>query len=87
MYHQGSRPDTYTQRSVDDEAARLLAELRDRGARRKAARETDREELAAIAAILPHAIELGIAKREIARSTGLSRVTIDELLRRRHEQA
>jgi DNA-binding transcriptional regulator LsrR (DeoR family) len=67
---------------VNDEARRLLADLETHSARRRAARETDRQELAAIANLLPRAIQLGVTKREIARRTGLSRVTIDGLLRR-----
>jgi hypothetical protein len=71
---------------VEDEAQRLLGQLEAHGARRLAARETDRSELAAIAELLPRAVELGIPKREISRVTGLSRVWIDELLRRHGSQ-
>jgi DNA-binding transcriptional regulator LsrR (DeoR family) len=66
-----------------DDRDRLLRELRRQADRRRAARETARDAMAEIAKLLPAAIEAGIPKREISRQTGLSRVTIDELLRRR----
>jgi hypothetical protein len=48
-------------------------------------RPTDRRAAvgATIAALIPAAIEAGLGKREIARLTSVSRVWIDELLRRR----
>jgi len=67
---------------VTEDVERLSTELQERGARRLEAREIDREEVEAIAELLPRAIEAGIAKRDISRWTGLSRVWIDELLRR-----
>jgi ribonuclease PH len=67
---------------VPSNADRLRAELQDRGARRREARETDRSETAEIALLIPRALQAGITKSEISRYTGLSRVWIDELLRR-----
>jgi hypothetical protein len=65
-----------------DEVDDLIAALREHGARRLAAREIDQQEREAIERLLPRAVELGVAKRDISRWTGLSRVWIDELLRR-----
>lgn len=45
--------------------------------------EADRDELEAIAELLPQAIRAGISKREIERLTGVSRPWIDRLLRSR----
>jgi hypothetical protein len=70
---------------VPDDPGRLRAQLREHGERRRAARETDRAELQAIAELLPHAVEAGISKREIERLTGVSRPWIDQLLRRNGE--
>jgi hypothetical protein len=66
---------------VADDPERLRAQLREHGERRRAARATDREELQAIAELLPQAVEVGISKREIERLTGVSRPWIDQLLR------
>jgi hypothetical protein len=66
---------------VADDPERLREQLREHGKRRRAARETDREELQAIAELLPLAVDAGIPKREIERLTGVSRPWIDQLLR------
>jgi hypothetical protein len=71
--------------AVADDPERLRARLRDHGERRRAARQADRDELEAIAQLLPHALRAGISKREIERLTGVSRPWIDELLRRDQE--
>lgn len=71
---------------MESDAERLRAQLQAHGARRLAARQADREELAAIAQLIPDAVEAGVTKREIARFTGMSRVWINELLRR-HDQS
>jgi lambda repressor-like predicted transcriptional regulator len=68
---------------VSGDRDRLLAELQQQADRRQAAQAVARDAIAEIAKLLPAAIEAGISKREISRRTGLSRVTIDELLRRR----
>jgi hypothetical protein len=60
----------------------LTAQLREHGERRRAARDVDRKELEAIAAVLPEALRAGISKREVVRLTGVSRTWLDELLRR-----
>jgi hypothetical protein len=65
-----------------DDPERLRAQLRQHGERRRAARQADRDELEAIAELLPEAMRAGISKREIERLTGVSRPWIDELLRR-----
>jgi hypothetical protein len=67
---------------VIDDRDRLTARLREHGDRRRAARDADREELDAIAELLPRALGVGISKREVVRLTGVSRTWIDELLRR-----
>ena len=61
----------------------LTAQLAEHGDRRRAARDADRKELDAIAALLPQALRAGISKREVVRLTGVSRTWHDELLRRR----
>jgi DNA invertase Pin-like site-specific DNA recombinase len=65
-----------------DDRERLIAQLREHGARRRAAEATSAEELERIARLIPAAIEAGIPKREIARLTGVSRPTIDAILSR-----
>jgi CRP-like cAMP-binding protein len=62
---------------------RLTSRLRAHGERRRAAEATSERELGAIAKLLPEAIEVGISKAEIARLTGVSRPTIDAILRDR----
>jgi DNA-binding transcriptional regulator LsrR (DeoR family) len=71
---------------VSDDRDRLLQELRQQADRRRDARVTARDALAEIAKLLPAAVDAGISKREISRQTGLSRVTIDGLLRQ-HDQS
>jgi hypothetical protein len=60
----------------------LIAALRRHGDRLRAARDAERDELDAIAELLPRAIETGISKREIARLTGVGRPWIDRSLGR-----
>lgn len=61
---------------------RLVTRLREHGDRRRAAEATSKQELKRIAKLIPTAIDAGITKREIARLTGVSRPTIDAILRR-----
>ena len=58
----------------------LLRELRSHGERLREARGIDRDELDAIAELLPRALDIGISKREIARLTGVGRPWIDREL-------
>jgi hypothetical protein len=67
---------------VHEDRESLLAQLDEHGQRRRAAHAAQQESMDAIASLLPRALNAGIPKREIARRTGLSRVWIDELLRR-----
>ena len=67
---------------MTDDRERLTTQLHEHGERRRAARDADREELDAIAKLLPQALRAGISKREVVRLTGVSRTWIDELLRR-----
>jgi hypothetical protein len=60
----------------------LIAALQRHGDRLRTARDAERDELDAIAELLPHAIEAGISKREIARLTGVGRPWIDRSLDR-----
>jgi hypothetical protein len=67
---------------VDGDGERLRAQLQRHGDRRRAARAVEREELEAIAALLPEALRAGISKREIARLTGVSRTWLEALTQR-----
>jgi hypothetical protein len=67
---------------VTDEQERLRAELKAEGDRLRAAELASSEAHAAIAKLLPSAIEAGLSKREIARLTGVGRPWIDKTLRR-----
>jgi hypothetical protein len=67
---------------VNADRETLIAELRHHGDRLRATRHTERDELDAIAEMLPRAIEAGISKREIARLTGVGRPWIDRSLHR-----
>jgi DNA invertase Pin-like site-specific DNA recombinase len=67
---------------VDSDRDRLTEQLRVYGDRRRAARAVEREQLDAIAMLLPQALSLGISKREIARLTGVSRPWIEALIKR-----
>jgi hypothetical protein len=69
---------------VTDDAQRLLAQPQAHGARRLAAREVDRQELAAIASPLSASESGGDHQARIAGRTGRTRVWIDELLQRHH---
>lgn len=68
-------------RSMANERERLARELRRHGERRRRSLATAEQELKEIAALLPSALEAGIPKAEIQRLTGVSRPTIDALLR------
>jgi hypothetical protein len=61
----------------------LRAQLREHGERLRAADQSRRDEHAAIAELLAPAIEAGLSKREISRLTSVSRVWMDEILKRR----
>jgi hypothetical protein len=64
-----------------DAQARLRRELERQGALRRSGLEAADKALRGIAALLPDAIEAGITKVEIQGLTGVSRPTIDALLR------
>jgi hypothetical protein len=64
-----------------DPRARLSRELERQGALRRGGLATADRALREIAALLPDALEAGITKVEIQRLTGVSRPTIDALLR------
>jgi hypothetical protein len=61
----------------------LRTELRARGDRLRAAERAGAEAHAAIAELLPSALEAGLSKREIARLAGVGRPWIDKVLRER----
>jgi hypothetical protein len=77
----------YTRRRMTDVRERLIAQLREHGERRRAARAAADQELAAIAELLPDAIEAGITKVEIAKLSGVSRPTLDMLLARARDRS
>jgi DNA invertase Pin-like site-specific DNA recombinase len=72
---------------VNSDRERLRAQLEEHGDRRRAARAVDREQLDAIAKLLPQALSAGISKREIARLTGVSRTWIEALTQRNASDA
>lgn len=65
-----------------DPRKRLITRLREHGDRRRAADATSKQELKRIAKLIPTALQAGITKRDIARLTGVSRPTIDAILKR-----
>lgn len=65
-----------------DERERLRSQLRQHAERRQEGLAAASQELDAIADLLPRALDLGIKKVELAELTGLSRPTINALLRR-----
>lgn len=65
-----------------DNREQLVTRLREHGDRRRAAQATSKQELERIAKLIPTALEAGITKRDIARLTGVSRPTIDAILKR-----
>jgi hypothetical protein len=67
--------------TVDPEA--LRAELLAEGERLRAAQRADAQAHAAIARLLPAALEAGLSKREIARISGVSRPWMDKVLSER----
>jgi hypothetical protein len=68
---------------MSDKRARLSRQLQRAGASRRKNLEAVDESLAQIAELLPAALEAGFTKTEIERLTGVSRPTIDALLRER----
>lgn len=64
-----------------DERERLAQELRRHGELRRRSLATAEQELVEIASLLPAAFQAGITKAEIQRLTGVSRPTINALLR------
>lgn len=60
----------------------LLATLRDAGLRRAQAERDRAEAMHDIAVTVPLALDAGLTKKAIAAATGLTRPTIDALLRR-----
>ena len=67
---------------VSSDRERLRTQLKDHGDRRRTARAVEREELDAIARLLPEALRAGISKREISRLTGVSRTWLEALTER-----
>jgi hypothetical protein len=62
---------------------RLRARLREEGERRKRGLAAAEQARDAIADLLPAALDAGITKVELSKLTGLTRPTIDALLKRR----
>jgi hypothetical protein len=73
----------YTAPRMTDERAKLRRELQRYAAKRRQSLEAAEVALKEIADLLPSALEAGITKLEIQRLTGVSRPTIDRLLRGR----
>jgi DNA invertase Pin-like site-specific DNA recombinase len=67
---------------VSDEGERLLSALQAQARQRQQAQAAARDALQRIADLLPAALEAGLSKRTISKATGISRMTLDELLRR-----
>jgi hypothetical protein len=65
------------------ERAKLRRQLQRHAAKRRQSLDAAAEALKEIADLLPSALEAGITKIEIQRLTGVSRPTIDRLLRER----
>jgi hypothetical protein len=68
---------------MSDEVAKLRRQLQRHGAKRRQSLDAAEQALHDIAELLPSALVAGITKREIQRLTGVSRPTIDALLRER----
>ena len=68
---------------MSDERAKLRRQLQRHAAKRRQSLDAAAEGLKEIADLLPSALEAGITKIEIQRLTGVSRPTIDRLLRER----
>jgi hypothetical protein len=68
---------------VDADRESVVAELRRHGDRLQTVRRTERDELDAIAELIPRALDAGVTKRDIARLTGVGRPWIDRVLRDR----
>jgi hypothetical protein len=67
-----------------DDRAKLRRQLQRHGVRRRQALDVADQALQDIAELLPAALDAGITKTEMQRLTGVSRPTIDSLLRDRH---
>jgi hypothetical protein len=65
---------------VTEDRESLIAELQTHGTRLRAARDDERDELDAIAKLLPRAIAAGVSRHEIARLTGVGRPWINRKL-------
>jgi hypothetical protein len=59
-----------------------MAQLREHGTRLRDARATERDELDAIAELVPRAVDAGVSRHEIARLTGVGRPWINRVLSR-----
>jgi hypothetical protein len=70
--------------AVPDDRDCLRAQLGAHGDRLREAQATDRQEHAAIADLLPRALEAGLSKSEIAELAGVGRPWINRTLRSRH---
>jgi hypothetical protein len=68
---------------MTDERAKIRRELQQYAAKRRRSLDAAEVALNDIADLLPSALAAGITKTEIQRLTGVSRPTIDRLLRRR----
>jgi Fic family protein len=68
---------------MTDERAKLRRQLQRHAAKRRQSLDAAEAALKEIADLLPFALEAGITKIEIQRLTGVSRPTIDRLLRER----
>jgi hypothetical protein len=68
---------------MTNERAKVRRELQSYAAKRRQSLDAAEAALNEIADLLPSALEAGITKLEIQRLTGVSRPTIDRLLRRR----
>lgn len=66
---------------MPDDHERLRAQLREHGQRLRKAQASDALEHAAIAELLPRALEAGFSKREIAELAGVGRPWINKTLR------
>ena len=66
---------------MPDDHDRLRAQLREHGQRLREAQATDARAHAAIAKLLPRALDAGISKSEIAELAGVGRPWINKTLR------
>jgi hypothetical protein len=68
---------------MTDQRVELRRQLQRQAAKRRQSLDAAEEALKEIADLLPSALQAGITKIEIQRLTGVSRPTIDRLLRER----